>query len=107
VPRNRIEHGGSGEEPPVAPGFHAATEGGPGEGAVADGFWFGGDVKACWRGVYASYELDALRREEDELWAERERLAEAGPPEPEALEPILLRIALVEDRLRELIGRYS
>ncbi len=71
------------------------------------GFWFGGDLKTCWKGVYEGYSLERLQQEETELWAERGRLAAAGATAQQALGPILIRIALVEDRLRQIVGRYS
>lgn len=80
---------------------------GPEEGRLPQGFWFGSDLRTCWRSVYESFSLERLRQEEDELWAERERLAVNASADEGALEPVLLRIALVEDRLREIIGRYS
>ncbi|MDH3263895.1 MAG: hypothetical protein OEM24_07860 [Paracoccaceae bacterium] len=78
-----------------------------GHEGVTLGFWFGGDLRTCWKGVYEGYSLELLRQEENELWAERRRLADAGTKVQEALGPILMRIALVEDRLREIVGRYS
>ena len=57
--------------------------------------------------MYESFSIERLRQEEDELWLERERIALEGSLDEEALEPILLRIALVEDRLREIVGTYS
>jgi hypothetical protein len=78
-----------------------------GHEGVTLGFWFGADLRTCWKGVYEGYSLERLQQEETELWAERGRLAAAGTTAQEALGPILIRIALVEDRLRQIVGRYS
>lgn len=78
-----------------------------GQEGVTLGMWFGDDLRTCWRRVYESYSLERLRQEENELWAERRRIAAAGAVGKKALGPILMRIALVEDRLRQIVGQYS
>lgn len=84
---------------------HSGSE--PEDGGLPAGLWFGGDLKACWKGVYDGFSVARLKQEEDDLWAERERLAECETRDLRAQDAVRLRIALVEDRLRALLGQYS